>query len=320
MTEPSIPSKIIKHMDSDNSSKKVVLYAMAANMIVAAVKYVVAFMTRSTAMMAEAVHSSADSLNQILLLVGIKKGRRAPDDQHPFGFSGESYFWSFIVAVILFTLGSVYTINEGIHKIQNPAPIQNVKYILIVLIVSMLLEAVAFYKALGKVNRDRGTMSVMKYLRKTKKSEIVVIFLEDLGAIIGLLVAFVCVTIQHYTNILWLDGVASVIIGVILGVIALFIGAEIKSLLIGEAADKKTIDEITNIISNEPGIEQLIHIRSLQLGPDDVLLTIKAEFNHRLTSVEISNIINGMEEEIRERFRDIKKIFIEPDIRRRRIV
>lgn len=307
-------------MDSDNSSKTVVLYAMAANVAVAAVKYVVAFMTKSAAMMAEAVHSSADSLNQLLLLIGIKKGRRAPDDKHPFGFAGESYFWSFIVAIILFTLGSVYAIYEGIHKIQNPAPLKNVHYIVIVLVVAFLLESVAFFKALSAVNRERGSSSIFRFLKKTKKSEIVVIFLEDLGAMIGLVVALACVVVQHYTGIEWLDGAASVVIGVILGLIAIFIGAEVKSLLIGEAADKKTIEEITDIISREAGIEQLIHIRSLQLGPDDVLLTVKAEFNHRLNAVEISNIINCMEKEIRDRFSEIKKIFIEPDINRRRVV
>ena len=287
-----------------------ILFALFANLFIAVVKFIVAFITASSAMLAEAIHSLADSMNQILLLVGIRRGRRQPDSLHPFGFSGELYFWSFIVAIILFTMGSIFSIYEGIHKIRHPEPIKSVSLAILVLVVSIIAEGIAFFRASRRVIREKGELSVMTYLRRTKKSELIVVFLEDLAAICGLTVALVLITIQHFTGILILDGVASVVIGVILGFVALFLGNETKSLLIGEAADPRVIRQVTKMLDEDESVNRLIFIKSLQLGPEDILLAVKLEFDHRLTSVEISNIINSFEKEIRYHFPDIKKIFI----------
>lgn len=301
-------------MGTRHSSVSVILFALFANLFIAVVKFIVAFITASSAMLAEAIHSLADSMNQILLLIGIRRGRRQPDSLHPFGFSGELYFWSFIVAIILFTLGAVFSIYEGIHKIRHPEPIKNIMIAILVLGVSILAEGAAFFRAFRRVTRERGELSIISYLRATKKSELIVVFLEDLAAITGLTVALALITIQHFTGILILDGVASIVIGVILAFVALFLGNETKSLLIGESADPLILKQVTKMFDEDESVNRLIFIKSLQLGPEDILLAVKLEFDHRLTSVEISNIINSFEKEIRYHFPDIKKIFIEPDI------
>lgn len=301
-------------MGTRHSSVSVILFALFANLFIAVVKFIVAFITASSAMLAEAIHSLADSMNQILLLIGIRRGRRQPDSLHPFGFSGELYFWSFIVAIILFTLGAVFSIYEGIHKIRHPEPIKNIMIAILVFGVSILAEGAAFFRAFRRVTRERGALSIINYLRATKKSELIVVFLEDLAAIAGLTVALALITIQHFTGILILDGVASIVIGVILAFVALFLGNETKSLLIGESADPLVLKQVTKMFDQDESVNRLIFIKSLQLGPEDILLAVKLEFDHRLTSVEISNIINSFEKEIRYHFPDIKKIFIEPDI------
>jgi cation diffusion facilitator family transporter len=297
-----------------HSSLPVILTALSANLFIAILKLIVAVLTGSSAMLAEAIHSFADTMNQVLLLVGIKKGGKAPDALHPFGFSGELYFWSFIVAIILFTAGGVFSIYEGIHKLFNPQAIENVTYAFVVLIFSIAAEGTALYRAWKKVNKERRGTPVFQYLRKTKKSELIVVFLEDLAAICGLTTALLLIFLQHITGILIFDGIASILIGLILCVVALFLGSEIRSLLIGESADPGIIKKIAAVFNQEESINRLIFIKSLQLGPHDILISVKTEFNHRLNSVEISNLINGIEKEIREKFPDVKKIFIEPDI------
>lgn len=297
-----------------HSSKGVILTALIANLFIAVLKLVVAAITGSSAMLAEGIHSIADTLNQVFLLVGIKKGEKKPDRLHPFGFSGELYFWSFIVAIILFTGGGVFSIYEGIHKVLHPEAITSVTLAYGVLLFSIAAEGVAFYKASKQVNRERQGMSVFQYLRATKKSELIVVFLEDLAAMTGLTVALLLIFLQQVTGILVFDGIASILIGVLLCVVAVFLGNEIRSLLIGESADPKAMKKVAAIFEKEESINRLVKLKSLQLGPHDILVAADVEFNHRLTSVEISNLIDGIEKDIRQTFPDIKKIFIEPDI------
>lgn len=298
----------------NNSSVPVILIALIANLFIAAMKATVAFVTRSTAMLAESIHSFADTFNQVFLLIGIKKGMKKADKLHPFGFSGELYFWSFIVAIMLFTAGAVFSIYEGIHKLLNPVPLQNIKYAFIVIGISLIAESLALSRALKKINSERKNISVLKYLKKTKKSELMVIFLEDSAAITGLLIAMTGIIIQYLTGIMIFDGVASVLIGILLGVVAFFLGTETRSLLIGESADPDMIDKVAAILKNEESINRIVNIKSLQLGPHDILIALKIEFNFHLNAIEISNLINGMERDIRLKFSDIKKIFIEPDV------
>ena len=301
-------------MAGTNSSKSVIFTALFANLFISAMKLTVAFITRSTAMMAESIHSLADSFNQVFLLIGIKKGEKKANELHPFGFSGELYFWSFIVALILFSAGALFSVYEGIHRLQHPMKVERIELAFIVLGLSFIAEGYAFIKANKMINLERKGEPVFSYLKKTKKSELLVVFLEDFAALTGLSVAIVALLLQHFTGILIFDGIASILIGIILAVVAFFLGNETRSLLIGESADPKLIYKINNIFKNEENIERVIHLRSLQLGPDDILLAAKIEFDHRLNIKEISNLINGIEAEIRSDHPMVKKIYIEPDI------
>ena len=301
-------------MKNKNDSMSIIMFAFGANLFIAISKFIVFLLTRSSAMLAEAIHSVADTMNQILLFVGIIRGKKKADNIHPFGFAGEMYFWSFVVSIILFTMGSMFSIYEGIKKIRHPEEILNLKFAFIVLFIALIAEGSAFYKALQKVKGEKGKRGYIEYLRISKKSEIIIVFLEDFAAICGLLSAIFLLTLQYITKNPIYDAIASIIIGVILAIVAIFLGNEIKSLLIGESAGPEVSKKVTEIINSNDGINRTIDVKSLQLGPDDILLAIKAEFDHRLNSVEISNLINGVEKEIRETMPDIKKIFIEPDI------
>ncbi len=301
-------------MARKKSSKSVIFTALFANLFIAIMKLIISAITRSTAMLAESIHSLADSFNQIFLLVGIKKGEKKADELHPFGFSGELYFWSFIVAIVLFSAGAVFSVYEGIHRLYHPTKVEKIEYAFIVLGLSFLAEGLAFIKANKSISIDRKGEPIFSYLKKTKKSELLVIFLEDFAALIGLSVAIVALLLQHFTGIVIFDGIASILIGIILAVVAFFLGNETRSLLIGESADPELIYKVNSVFANEESIKRVIHLRSLQLGPEDILLAAKVEFDQRLNSNQVSNFINAIESEIRFQFPIIRKIYIEPDI------
>lgn len=303
-------------MKSRDSSIPVVLFAFGANFIIAVVKFAVFLLTRSSAILAETVHSMADTMNQVLLLVGIRNGRREPDQLHPFGFSGELYFWSFIVAMMLFTAGSIYSIWQGIHKWMNPQPVQQIHYAFAILGVAIIAEGAAFMKARRMVQKERRGMSVYRYLRCTKKSELIVVFMEDLAALTGLCIAAVCLILEQLTGWLVFDALASILIGLLLAAVAFFLAHETKSLLVGEAADPQVIQGVKTILGDDDSVNHVIALRTLHLGPEDILLAAKLEFNDRLNAREISNLINGFERDIRESYPQIRRIFIEPDILR----
>ncbi len=303
-------------MKKGKSSKSVILAAFVANLFIAVVKYVVAFFTASSAMLAEAIHSSADTLNQVLLFVGMRKAARKADELHAFGFSGEAYFWSFIVAIILFTTGAIFSIYEGVHKLRHPAPVDHLPVALLVLVVAIFAEAVSLRVAVRRINAERGAVGLAAYLHRTKKAELVVVFLEDTAALLGLAIALAALLTEYLTGILFFDGLASILIGVLLGITALVMGYETKSLIIGESADPALLRQVRELLLKEESIARVIHIRSLHLGADDILLAVKAEFDPRLNNQQICSLINAIEADIRRQYPEITKIFIEPDIYR----
>jgi cation diffusion facilitator family transporter len=305
-------------MKQTKSSKSVVFAAFSANLFIALVKFVVAFFSASSAMLAEAVHSSADTMNQILLFVGIKKAAKKADELHPFGFSGETYFWSFIVAIILFTSGAIFSFYEGVRKLRHPAPVDHIQYAFLVLGIAIIVEIYFLRTAFRKINIERGKTGIIAYLRKSKKAELIVIFLEDTAAIIGLAIALIALLLEHFSKRYLFDGLASILIGVLLAVTALFIGNETKSLIIGESADPAILRKIRLLLLKEDSIKRVIHIRSLHLGTEDILLAIKAEFNEHLNVEQVYVVINGLERDIHAQFPEVNKIFIEPDIFRKR--
>jgi cation diffusion facilitator family transporter len=305
-------------MKSVKSSKTVIFAAFSANLFIAAVKFLVAWLTASSAMLAEAIHSSADTLNQILLFVGIKKAAKKADDLHPFGFSHEVYFWSFIVAIILFTTGAIFSIYEGVHKLRHPAPVEHIWVALTVLVIAAIAEALSLRVAFRKINVERGKTGLIAFLRQSKKAELIVVFLEDTAALTGLAIALAALLAEYFSQILLFDGLASILIGVLLAVTALLMGNETKSLIIGESADPAILRKIRLLLLKEDSIQRVIHIRSLHLGAEDILLAVKAEFNDRLSVEQICVLINGLEKDIRAQFPAVNKIFIEPDIFRKR--
>jgi cation diffusion facilitator family transporter len=294
----------------------VILAAFVANLFIALVKFVVAFFTASSAMLAEAIHSSADTLNQVLLFVGLRKAARKADELHPFGFSGEAYFWSFIVAIILFTTGAIFSIYEGVHKLRHPAPVAHLPVALLVLALAIVAEAVSLRVAVKKIKAERGATGLAVFLHQTKKAELVVVFLEDSAALVGLAIALAALLAEYVTGILFFDGLASVLIGALLGITALVMGCETKSLLIGEGADPALLRQVRGLLLQEESIAHVIHIRSLHLGADDILLAVKAEFDPRLNSAQICSLINGIEADLRRQYPEITRIFIEPDVYR----
>jgi len=304
-------------MKKSKSSKTVIMAAFSANLLIALVKFAVAWLSASSAMLAEAVHSTADTMNQVLLFVGIKKAAKKADELHPFGFSGEAYFWSFIVAIILFTSGAIFSIYEGVQKLRHPAPVAHVPVALLVLGIAIIAEAVSLRVAFKKINVERGKTGLIAYLRQSKKAELIVVFLEDTAALIGLAIAMAALLLEHFTGILFFDGLASILIGVLLAVTALFMGNETKSLLIGESADPALLRKIRLMLLKEESIARVIHIRSLHLGAEDILLAIKVEFSQRLNARQICGMIDGIEADIRSHYPEINKIFIEPDIFRK---
>jgi cation diffusion facilitator family transporter len=305
-------------MKQIKSSKSVIFAAFSANLFIALVKFVVAYFSASSAMLAEAVHSSADMFNQVLLFVGIKKAAKQADELHPFGFSGEAYFWSFIVAIILFTSGAIFSIYEGVQKLRHPAPVAHIPVALVVLGVAIIAEALSLRVAFRKINVERGKTGIITYLRKSKKAELIVVFMEDTAALIGLAIALTALLVEHFTKIYMFDGLASVLIGVLLAFTALFIGNETRSLILGESADPAMLRKIRLLLLKEDSIHKVIHIRSLHLGAEDILLAVKAEFNAHLNVEQIGAVINGLENEIRAQFPEVSKIFIEPDMFRKR--
>jgi len=295
----------------------IIIIAFCANLFIALVKFLVAWITTSSAMLAEAIHSAADTLNQVLLFIGVKKADKKADELHPFGFAGETYFWSFIVAIFLFTTGAIFSIYEGVQKLSHPEPVIHIEYAFLVLGVAFIAEATSLRTALKKINSERGRTGMVAYLRNSKKAELIVVFLEETAALVGLTIAMVALLIEHLSGILFFDGLASILIGLLLAATALFVGHETKSLLIGESADPALLRRIRLLLLKEESITRVIHIRSLHLGADDILLAIKAEFNENLNPRQICNLINGIEADIRSHYPEVNKIFIEPDIYRK---
>ncbi len=303
-------------MSTGEGSKKAIFAALAANIGIAVAKLVAFFITGSSSMLAESVHSMADSSNQGLLLLGGKRAKKAPTTDHPFGFGRERYFWSFVVSIILFTLGALFAIYEGEEKIRHPHELESASVAIGVLFVAILLEAYSFRTAIIESNHVRGNASWPQFIRRAKVPELPVVLLEDFGALIGLVLALLGVGLTILTgNPVW-DGVGTLCIGLLLGVIAIILSIEMKSLLIGEAADPLEEQKIVKAVTDAATVRDLIFIRTQHFGPEQLLVTIKAEFDPTLTMGELAQAIDDVEIAIRDVVPAADYLFIEPDVRR----
>jgi len=300
-------------MDAHSSSTKAIFYAFSANLGIAIAKGIGAFYTGSGSMLAETIHSLADCGNQVLLFFGLKSSERKPTKEHPFGFGKSIYFWSFIVAILLFSLGGMFSVYEGVEKIHSPEEITSPIIALVILGVSIFLEGGSFWGATKEINKIRKNRSWKEWIRTTRSAELLVVFAEDLAAMIGLTMAFCFVLLAMLTGNPVFDAIGSICIGSILLFIAFFLMIKVQAMLIGRSADPEVLEFITKVIEKDKNIEEVYHVISLQMGPK-IMLSAKIRMNEKLSIKQACVAINALEKKIKKEFPEIQWSFIEPDI------
>lgn len=299
---------------SDAKSTSHIFQSLAVNVAITVFKGGAAFYTGSGAMLAETIHTSADCANQLLLLLGVRQAEKKPDAAHPLGYGRSLYFWSFMVALFLFAGGGVFSIYEGIHKLQHPEPVENVWVGVIILAVSLVLEGWSTISNIRELNKRRGAVPFFRFLRETKDSDLIVIFGENSAATVGLGFALAALGLAHVTHDGRWDAAGSLVIGAVLVGVALFLATEVKSLLVGEAADPKIDHEARALVQASPELKELLNLITIQQGPGEVLAAIKVKIESRLTADEVCHAINAFERELRKRCPEIKWCFVEPDL------
>jgi len=297
-------------------SRRAIVAAFAANLGIALAKFVAFAFTGAASMLAEAVHSVADTGNQALLFLGSSRARRAPTDEHPFGFGRERYFWAFVVALVLFSLGALFAIGEGIDKLIHPHELESPFVALAVLAVSIALETASFVTARRAANLLRRGESWPAFIRHTKNPELPVVLLEDVGALVGLGFAGAGVGLAVLTGDARFDATGSIAIGLLLGAIAAVLAVEMKSLLIGESATPAVVAKIRAAMESAPRVARVIHLRTLHLGPDDLLVASKLAFDPSLDFATLAKVIDETERRVRAEVPSARLIFLEPDVDR----
>ncbi|MGW0391876.1 cation diffusion facilitator family transporter [Streptomyces sp. NPDC003042] len=299
---------------SASGGTKAIVAALAANLAIAVAKFVAFLFSGSSSMLAESVHSLADSGNQGLLLLGGKKAQREATPQHPFGYGRERYIYAFLVSIVLFTVGGMFAIYEGYEKIHHPHEISHWYWPVGVLVFAIIAESFSFRTAIRESNEIRGNQTWGQFIKRAKAPELPVVLLEDLGALVGLVLALAGVSIALVTgNGVW-DGIGTLCIGVLLIVIAVVLALETKSLLLGEAADIDEVEKIKAAVVDGESVTRIIHMRTLHLGPEELLVAAKIAIRHEDTAVDVANAINAAEIRIREAVPIARVIYLEPDI------
>ncbi|MCW2859118.1 MAG: cation diffusion facilitator family transporter [Actinoallomurus sp.] len=304
-------------MSAEGGSKAIVA-ALAANLGIAVAKFVAFAFTGSASMMAEGVHSIADSGNQGLLILGGKRSKRAETSRHPFGYGRERFFYAFIVAVVLFTVGALFSLYEGWHKINDPHDIEDPIWAFGVLAFGILLEGFSFRTAIKESNRTRGKQNWVSFIRRARAPELPVVILEDLAALIGLVLALICVALAVVTGDGVWDGVGSVAIGLLLAFVAVVLAIETKSMLIGESAIGEIEKKITAELESVEEIDRVIHLRTLHMGPEELLVAAKIAVARDDTAADVARAIDAAESRIRQAVPMARHIYIEPDLDRAR--
>ncbi|MGW1681628.1 cation diffusion facilitator family transporter [Saccharopolyspora sp. NPDC002376] len=300
---------------SASGGTKAILAALTANAGIAAAKFTGFLLTGSSSMLAESVHSLADTSNQGLLLLGQKTSQRKPTEEHPFGYGRDRFFYSFVVALLLFSLGSVFALYEGIHKIQHPEPLTSIWVAVLILVVAIGLESYSFVTAIKESRELKGKLSWWQFVRQAKTPELPVVLLEDFGALIGLALALCGVGLTALTgNPVW-DGVGTACIGALLGVIAIVLIVETKSLLIGEGANREVLAAIVGELERG-SVQKVIHIRSQYLGPEELLVAAKIGMTPSMSVAEVAAEIDEAEARVRAKVPEARLIYLEPDLER----
>jgi cation diffusion facilitator family transporter len=297
-------------VSGQGDSNRAILFALGANFTIFVTKGIAAFITGSGAMLAETVHSLADCGNQLLLLLGMRQARRPPSPEYPLGYGKAIYFWSFLVAVMLFSVGGMFSVYEGIHKLQHPEPLRQWWWAVGVLVVSIIAEAVSMRACLVEVAKARGSRSLARWFHESRQAELIVIFGEDLAALLGLVIALIAIVLAVITgNPAW-DALGTLAIGLLLIIVAVFVAIEIKAMLIGQSADPEVTAQIRGFFEERSEIARVFHLITLQLG-NDLMVAVKVQLKRGGLPAE--DTINRVETDLKQRFPQVKWSFFEPD-------
>ena len=300
-------------MSHENASVKSILFALLANLGIAITKTVAAVITGSGAMLAESIHSYADCGNQGLLFLGLKASKKRPDAEHPLGHGKEIYFWSFIVALILFSLGGLFSIYEGIHKVSLHEGLKNPMIAIVVLGVSMILEASSLYGCVTQINKVKQNVSLWTWVKNSRQSELIVVLGEDIAALLGLTFAIISIVLAIVTGNPVFDAIGSIGIGVLLILVSFFLAIKVKGLLIGQSADDEKTSDIRVFLEKRPEIDRLLNLITIQLGPQ-IMIAIKAKMTKVESVDQLIKNINNCESELKKHNASIQWVFFEPDI------
>jgi cation diffusion facilitator family transporter len=299
---------------SANGSMRAVLYALAANFGIFAAKAVAAVLTGSSSMLAEAIHSFADCGNQGLLLVGMRQARREPNREHPLGYGMVVYFWAFLVAVLLFTVGGAFSIYEGAHKLSDPQPLSWPAVAIAVLAIAVVLESFSLAGCLREIRKVAHGRSLWRFFRQSRNSELIVVLGEDIAALAGLVVALCAVSLTLLTGNPVFDAAGSILVGAILIVVAVLLAIEIKALITGQSADPEVEKQIRRLLSDRPEVAEIFNMITLQLG-DEILLAVKARMRESHDAQRLIDDVNRVEADVRKALPQIQWLFFEPDDR-----
>lgn len=295
------------------SGKRVVYAAMIGNALIAVTKFVASGLTGSAAMFSEAIHSAVDTGNQVLLLHGINRSSRPPSPDHPFGYGREIYFWAFVVAVLIFGLGAGLSIYEGVRALNHPEPLEAPWVNYLVLGLAFVIEAGAWWVAFKEFRRTKGDLGFLAALRRSKNPAIFTVLFEDTAAMAGLLIALVGILLGQIFEAPVFDAWASLLIGVMLAGVAALLAYESKGLLIGESADRDVVEGVRAVVGEDRRVVRPLEVLTMHMGPDDILLNLSVQFEGRLTAQEVEDTVCTLEQKIRARFPEIRRVFVEAE-------
>lgn len=303
------------------SSRKLVIYAaLLGNALIAIMKFIAAFITGSSAMFSEGIHSVVDTGNQILLLYGLKQSRKPPDERFPFGHGKEIYFWSFVVAILIFAVGAGISIYEGLHRLADPQPLENLYVNIIVLTLAFVFEGGAWYFALREFGKIKGKMGYLEAVQRGKDPSMFVVLFEDSAAMLGLIIAFIATIATQLTGNLYLDGIASILIGLVLAGTAIWLAVETKSLLIGERANVEVVDGIRKLTADFVNIDHVNEVLTMHMGPEFILVNISVEFTDESSATEIEITVARLDAAIKSNFKNVQKVFVEAEARQAQLL
>ena len=296
-----------------SGSKKVIYAALVGNSLIAVTKFVASAITGSSAMLSEGIHSLVDTGNQVLLLYGLKRSKKPPDEDFPFGHGKELYFWSFIVAILIFAVGAGVSIYEGVRHVLHPAPIESPFVNYVVLGLAMVFEGVAWFFAWKEFSQHKGRKSYLRAVQEGKDPTLFVVLFEDSAAMAGLIVAFLGVLLTQLTGLLYFDGAASIVIGLILGATAVWLAYETKGLLIGESANPEVIEVIHNVARSYPEVENVNEVLTMHMGPEFILVNMRVDFRDDTTAGRMEAVIDEMNRTLKETIPRVKRVFVEAE-------